>query len=386
MAQTSPTKPCPFTAQAFVDDVLVATSKAAVQVASQAGLPLLCFPQADVQGKLPADTDLLSSEAPGGYVAFAQPHDRVRVVVVDDMGCADERDHTLKRFPTWGDTSHLVDILNVRPDGEKRYVSVTRDNAANPHRSVAEGSQLLGQAIVAGSRHAPGRRVVHASMMFLRAANATDPLHFELDEHTNGRTFTALGVKVLQGPKLCASGVLLLNVTAPSVMEHRAPAPAAPPPYETPSYDMGVTHRDVRFVDNAYTGDPNAPVGPPTIDTWLRYQGVPADSCLHAALLAHFTGHVSIATAMRPHAGIGQAQAHRSLSTAISAINISFHADIQADHWMLYRHHSTFAGDGMTHSECRVHTAEGGLVASFTVDAMVRGMSTDRPVNPRTAL
>jgi acyl-CoA thioesterase len=107
---------------------------------------------------------------------------------------------------------------------------------------------------------------------------------------------------------------------------------------------------------------------------------------LHAGLLAQFTGHVSIAAAMRPHAGIGQNQAHRSLSTAINAINISFHANVRADRWMLYRHHSTFAGDGMTHSECRVHNVEGALLASFSVDAMVRGFSTDRPVHDRTTL
>jgi acyl-CoA thioesterase len=103
-------------------------------------------------------------------------------------------------------------------------------------------------------------------------------------------------------------------------------------------------------------------------------------------LLAQFTGHVSIAAALRPHAGIGQSQAHRTLSTAINAINISFHADVRADRWMLYRHHSTFAGDGMTHSECRVHDVKGALLASFTVDAMVRRMSTDRPVDDRTSL
>jgi hypothetical protein len=54
---------------------------------------------------------------------------------------------------------------------------------------------------------------------------------------------------------------------------------------------------------------------------------------------------------------------------------------------MLYRHRSTFAGDGMTHSECRVHDLAGGLLASFTVDAMVRGFADpSAPVDDRTAL
>jgi acyl-CoA thioesterase len=122
------------------------------------------------------------------------------------------------------------------------------------------------------------------------------------------------------------------------------------------------------------------------MDAWVRFREVPEDPCLHAALLAQFTGHVSIAAALRPHAGIGQSQAHRTLSTAINAINISFHADVRADRWMRYHHCSTFAGDGMTHSECRVYNLDGALLASFSVEAMVRRMSTDRPVNDRTSL
>ena len=81
--------------------------------------------------------------------------------------------------------------------------------------------------------------------------------------------------------------------------------------------------------------------------------------------------HAGIAAALRPHAGIGQDQAHRTLSTAINAIHLSFHADVRADGWLLYHHESTFAGDGMTHAECRVHTEAGQLVGSFAVDAMV---------------
>jgi acyl-CoA thioesterase len=138
---------------------------------------------------------------------------------------------------------------------------------------------------------------------------------------------------------------------------------------------MSVLGRDLRFVDAAYTGDPGAPVGPPVLDAWVRFRRVPDDPALHAGLLAQFTGHISIAAGLRPHAGVGQDQAHVSLSTAINAIGISFHAEVRADRWMLYRHLSTYAGDGMTHSECRVHDEDGRLLASFTVDAMVRAFA-----------
>jgi acyl-CoA thioesterase II len=286
----------------------------------------------------------------------------------------------------WGDTAHLIAMLNVRRDTGGTYVSVTRDNAKNPHRGVVEGSQMLAQSIVAAGRHAPGRRIVSASLVFMRAASTSEPLRLELEELSGGRNFSTLVPRIRQGERLCASGIMLLDATAADVIRHRAPAPETPGPDASEPYDMAVTGRDVRFVDAAYTGDPDAPVGPPVIDAWVRYREVPDDPYLHAALLAHFTGHVSIAAAMRPHAGIGQSQAHRMLSTAINAINISFHANVRADCWMRYHHHSTFAGDGMTHSECRVYDLEGDLLASFTVDAMVRRASAERPLNERTSL
>ena len=245
---------------------------------------------------------------------------------------------------------------------------------------------MLAQAIVAAGRHAPGRRVVSASMVFIRAANTAEPLRIELDELSSGRNFSTLAPQIRQSGKLCASGIMLLDVTAPDVIRHAAAAPDTAGPDASEPFDMAVTGRDVRFVDGAYTRDPNAPVGPPVLDAWVRFAEVPEDPHLHAALLAQFTGHVSIAAALRPHAGIGQSQAHDTLSTAINAINISIHADVRADRWMLYRHHSTFAGAGMTHSECRVYDVEGSLLASFTVDAMVRRFATDRSVDRRTSL
>lgn len=270
---------------------------------------------------------------------------------------------------TWGDAAHLVDLLDVRPDGDGRYVSVARAAEARP---VVEGSQMLGQALVAAGRRAPGRRVVSASMVFLRVADATRPLTFVLDELNAGRTFTTTAVSVLQDDRVRATGTLLLGETAPDVIRHAAPPPPTVGPDASEPYDMGVTGREIRIVDGAYTGDPDAPVGPPVLDAWVRFDDLPDDPALHTGLLAQFTGHLSIAAALRPHAGIGQAEAHRTLSTAINAIALSVHADIHADQWLRYHHHSTFAGDGMTHSECRVYDEPGGLVASFTVDAMVR--------------
>ena len=351
---------------------MLAESAGAVRVDVADGPPLLCFPLADVRDGDAAPT--LASPL-DGHVVF--DHDRVVVEVVDGAPGT-------KRFPTWGDAADLVDVLDVRPAGERRFESVARSSWQRP---VVEGSQMLGQAIVACGRRVPGRRVVSAHMAFLRAADAREPLCFELDELSAGRTFTTVTARVTQAGRVCASGTLLLDVTAPDVVRHEVAPPSVPGPDDAVPFDMGVTGRDLRVVGAAYTGDPAAPVGPPELDAWVRFREVPDDPVLHAGLLAQFTGHLSIAAALRPHEGVGQEQAHRTLSTAINAIGISFHADVRADRWMLYHHRSTFAGDGMTHADCRVHDEDGRLLASFTVDAMVRAFRGDAgPIDDRTAL
>lgn len=404
--------PCALRARAWWDGRLVAESTAAVRVDETGEPPVLYFPCSDVRLDLFHDEGhrttcpvkgaarLWSIRGDGRDVlwSFTEPsrelgwlsghaafdHDRVRVELVDAVDGEAPRDVTVKRFPTWGDTAQLIELLDVRPDGERRYVGTDRSDWRRP---VVEGGHMLAQAIVAAGRHAPGRRAVSAHMVFVRAADARRPLQLDLDELTAGRTFTTLAAHVSQEGRRCATGTMLLDAMAPDVIRHAVAPPDVAGPYQSEPCDMSVTGRDVRIVDGAYTGDPDAPTGPPVLDAWVRFRQVPNDPYLHAGLLAQFTGHLSIATALRPHEGIGQEAAHRTLSTAVNAITFSLHREVRADHWMLYHHVSTFAGDGMTHSECRVHDEAGGLLASFAVDAMVRGFRGDTAtVDSRTAL
>ena len=407
----------PYSATVWWEGQVVARSDACLRLEELGTTPVLYFPLADIDlgrfedegcrqsghrpetrvwsiaaaANSPDDgRDILSSlvtppvslRSLAGFACFDQ--ERVRIEVSDGREGDAARDVTIKRFPMWGDAADLIDVLDVRPDGPLSYVGIARTDGQRP---VVEGSQMLGQAIVSAGRHAAGRRVVSASMIFVRSADAHESLRFELTELSAGRTFSGLAVQVVQRQQCCATGTVLLGVPSDDVIRHIVDPPDVPGPYECEPYDMGVTGRDIRVVDGAYTNEPEAPVGSPVVDAWVRFREVPADPALNAGLLAQFSGHMSIAAALRPHAGVSQAQAHRTLSMGINAISLSLHRDVRADAWMLYHHLSTFAGDGATHSECRVHDIEGDLLASFTVEAMVRpfppGTGT---VDDRTAL
>ena len=305
--------------------------------------------------------------------AVVVDHRQLRVELVDAVDGTPARDITTKRFPTWGDASDLVAVL----EGD---VAIS-----DPARPVVEGSQLLGQAVVAAMRAAPGRRISSAYMMFLRAADARHPVDIELDTVTSGRTFSAFRATGRQGDRVCAVGTLLADAPATDVVHHEPSIADVTGPYDAVPYDMGVTGRDLRVVDGTYTDDPDAPVGPPSIDAWVRFRSLPDDPAIHAGLLAQFTGHMPIAAALRPHAGVGQREAHRTISTAINAIALSFHRVPKMDEWVLYRHHATVVHDGMAHAECRAHDEAGALVASFSVDAMIRPLAPDHS-DARTAM
>jgi acyl-CoA thioesterase-2 len=360
----------PYRSRALLDGTLLAESEHTVRVERPDAAPELWFPRADVVNDALDGGDGPWRAGADDFVDFvAFDPGQVQVEIVDGVADDDERDVTTKRFPNWGDAADLIDLLDVRSAGDAGCQCAARQDWMRP---VVEGSQILGQAVVAASRRSPNRRVVSASMVFPRAADARSSYTMRLDPITDGRTFTALRAQATQGDRTCAFGTLLLDVTAPDVIRHHDPAPDVAGPYDSAPFDMGVTGRDLRVVGDAYTGDPDAPVGPPELSAWVRFRQVPDDWPIHAGLLAQFAGHMPIAAALRPHPGVGQDQAHRTLSTAVNAISLSIHAAVRADRWMLYHHRSTFAGDGMTHAECRVYDDDGGLVASFTVEAMVR--------------
>jgi acyl-CoA thioesterase len=365
--------PLGYRARALVADRVVADSAGALRLDDPERAPSLWFPLADVATDAPgvvAPPAWITSLV--GFVGFDPG--AVIVEVVDEM---------VLRWPTWGDAADLVAVMDVMANEDGSWSGIAR---AIPDRPVVEGSQMLGQAIVAAMRVLPGHRVVSAHMAFVRPADARRPLRVVLDEVSAGRAFGSFAARVEQQGRTCAAGTLLLGVPTDDVIAHGEPAPAVAGPYASEPYDMGVTGRDLRIVDAAYTADPDAPVGPPEIDAWVRFRSVPDDPALHAGLVAQFTGHLSIAAALRPHRGVGEAQAHHTLSTAINAIALSVHADVRVDQWLRYHHRSTSAAGGMTHSECRVYDEAGALVASFTVDAMVRAFASGAVGDTRTSL
>jgi acyl-CoA thioesterase len=255
-------------------------------------------------------------------------------------------------------------------------------------RQVVDGSQILAQSLVAASKALPGRTVRSAHALFVAAASPAKPLEFTVTPVRAGRSFASATVMVSQGERTCTTATVLLDHLRPDVIRHDqwAGPPVAGPAAAYP-VSMPLRGRELRIEGIRDYGSPDE-VGPPAMDAWLRYDVVPERDDLRRALIAHFTGHLSISTTMRAHPGIGTSQAHHTLSTAVMGIAVSFHDPVEWDGWIRYHHDSTYVGAGMSYVRGQVVTVGGRLIASFTQDAMIRafepsGTAASVPVESR---
>jgi len=393
--------PWPVTARAWAGDLLLAESDSCLRVEETDHTDRLYFPEADVRWELFEATDhhsicpfkgeadywtLTAGDTPEdnvvwtyrspfdevaglkGYVAFY--HERVRVEIEDHWPAGAV---TVNRFPTWGDAGDLLGLLDVQPAGPHRFVGPGYPDRS---RNVVEGGQLLAQAVVAASKSIPHQRVTSASMTFAKAASFDQPVDVNLEILREGRSFSTVAARVEQDGRVRSAGVLLLDAGAPDVIRHGVDMPDVPGPYESEPYDMRMTGRDLRVVDGAYSPDPGR-VGPPELYAWIRFRDAPAEQYLHTALLAQATTHWTIGAAMRPHEGFGEADAHVTLSTGIMSIAIAFHDEVDVTGWMLYANTSPYAGRGLAQGDGRVFSEDGGLLATYSVQGLIRRFAED---------
>jgi acyl-CoA thioesterase II len=130
----------------------------------------------------------------------------------------------------------------------------------------------------------------------------------------------------------------------------------------------------VRIVGDVDLTSSDASVAPAEMQLWLRHAGAPDDLTTSQAIVSWATDGYLIGTAMRPHAGIGQDQAHRTISTGVVSEALSFHRPFDVKEWLMFAHESPFAGGGRAYGRAHVFDASGALVASFAQESIVRAM------------
>lgn len=271
--------------------------------------------------------------------------------------------------------------LQEQGDGQFRARSVLSEG-----RSVVFGGQLVGQALVAANAVRPDAmpRQVHA--IFPRAGRTDVPLDLAVTILHAGSTLTSTSVAVTQGDRVLCQATVLLDTGDSDVIRHSTPPATSVGPGEL-SDSPGAEHdSQVRLVEAVDLSSTDA-TGPAELALWARWPKLPdGNPALHCAVAAWYTEPFIIGVAMRPHEGISQAQAHRTLSTAVLSHTVTFHEPFRADEWHLLTHRAPYAGGGRVYGTGEVHTLDGSLVASFAQEAMVRAFAPSAQGGSRSAL
>ncbi len=271
----------------------------------------------------------------------------------------------------------LLASLTLEPTAAGQFRA---PNVPSGH-GVVFGGQLLAQSIIAGlegtdSTGGPGAMTVKTvHTVFARSADPELPVEITVDPMHGGRSFASATVTIHQQDRLCTRSLVLLSADDQDLIRH-ADAPVHPSdPDQAAPMGEGDGDWEIRVVGGVDISDPEA-VGPPDLDIWTRFVGAPDDPAMNQALLGFATDGFLIGTAMRPHAGVGQAQAHRTLSTGVVSHTLTFHEPGHASDWLLLSHHSPYAGRGRSYGRADVFSRDGHLLASFVQDAMIRPMPT----------
>lgn len=258
----------------------------------------------------------------------------------------------------------ILGALDLEPAGPNRYLA----SSVVVGHGVIFGGQTLGQAIVAALKGHEGKLVKTVHTVFARGGSPDDPLDIEVEEIAAGRSIASSSVTISQEGRPCSRSLVMMSADEPDLFRHST-SPTMP---GLPDGVVGgAAEWEVSVVGDVDINDPDA-VGPPELDVWTRFPGAPDDPVLNQALLSFATDGYLIGTAMRPHAGVGQAQAHKTISTGVLSHTLTFHEPFWAADWLLMSHRSPYAGHGRSYGRADVFRPDGQLVASFVQDNLIR--------------
>ncbi|MEU6372588.1 acyl-CoA thioesterase domain-containing protein [Streptomyces sp. NPDC046909] len=259
----------------------------------------------------------------------------------------------------WDDLLSCLD-LRTPPGGT---VFEARNQRLGYHRLF--GGQLLAQSVRAARLSCPDKDIKSLHALFPRAGRPEEPVRYEVERHHVGGTFATLTVVARQQHGVVATAAVSLH-SAEDGPSHQtaAPVPAALGPEHR--VDLHLLPWETRTAADLDATDP----GPPEFDLWMRMPT--ADPELAPALTAYATDLTLIGTALRPLDGIGQRDAQKAFTSAVTSHTVWFHRPFRADDWLLLRQHSPILAHGRCFGRGDVLTEDGSLVASYAQEALLR--------------
>jgi acyl-CoA thioesterase-2 len=238
------------------------------------------------------------------------------------------------------------------------------------------GGQLLGQAVTIAARHEPDMPVKSIAAVFPRAVPDSGSLPYRATRLHRGSMYATARVELTRPDRdgqeaLAFSATVVSHQPVDGLVHHAAIPPAAGTPDAARPVDLGVVPWECRVVGDTDVDDRRRQAA--ELLLWTRVGAVLGDEPhVHQALLAYLTDLTLIGTALLPHDGWSQLDAHRSVRTSVIAHHVWFHRPLRIDDWLLLSQTSPAAAGGSSFGVGHVHTVDGELVASFAQESMIR--------------
>ena len=283
--------------------------------------------------------------------------------------------------------SALDDLLRLL-DLEPLEVNLFRGQSRDLGGKAVFGGQVIGQALVAGTRTVEGRWPHSLHAYFLRPGDMARPIVYEVDRVRDGKSFSARRVQAIQGGEVLLSMICSFQVPEPG-FEHQAPMPEVPAPESLRSQPELVKEwlaavpqvpPRIREAFERRTAvefrpvEPRNPlvpqVDPPRQSYWVRANGrLPDAPLLHACVLAYASDFSLLSTALRPH---GVSWLTPGLAVASIDHTLWFHRPFRIDDWLLYAMDSPTAQGGRGLSRGQFFDRAGRLVVSVVQENLMR--------------
>ena len=237
------------------------------------------------------------------------------------------------------------------------------------------GGQLLGQTVSIAARLDPAMPLRSLSVVFPRAVRDTGTVEYTAATMHRGSAYSTQRIE-LQQPDRSGAPVTAFSATAlchqrVESIEHHAAMPEVGGPQDAAPVDLGLVPWECRVAGGTDLRDRAAQ--PNELHLWTRVGEPLADElAVHQALLAFATDLTLIGTALLPHEGWSQLDAHVALRTSVIAHHLWFHRPLRIDDWLLLTQTSPAAADGTAFGSGHVFTERGELVASYAQEAMIR--------------
>jgi acyl-CoA thioesterase II len=281
----------------------------------------------------------------------------------------------------------LLNLLDVQPAGQQQFTGEPSDE---PHVR-AFGGLLVAQALVAAGRTVDSDRQPHSlHSYFIRPANPTKPISYQVETIRDGRSFSTRRVTASQSDKTIFEMMASFHVEEAGV-EHSEAVPSVTQPEQlTPFEDrfagreatdmtrwfLRVRPFDLRYVDLS-PFDFSQEGTPARQQVWIKTK-VPmtADVLLHYGVFAYVSDFTVLDPILLRH---GIRWTDEAILGASLDHSLWFHRSLKIDEWLLLDQESPVATGARGLATGKVWTLDGGRVATITQEALLRPPFTERP-------